>query len=130
MAQPQLDFDHFRRRLEDMRQTLQQEMASLDAEVVNEDQSDSYGIKNHPAEDATEVFTRERSLAIEAQLQREIQQIDHALTRIDAGTYGTCEVGGEVIPIERLEARPLATLCIQHQRERDEQEGGTTRAVV
>ena len=130
MAQPQLDFEHFRRRLEEMRQSLQQEIASLDAEVVNEGQSDSYGVKNHPAEDATELFTRERGLAIEAQLHREIQQIDHALSRIDEGTYGTCEVGGETIPVERLEARPLATLCIQHQRERDEQEGGTTRTVV
>ncbi|HEX6289181.1 MAG TPA: TraR/DksA C4-type zinc finger protein [Herpetosiphonaceae bacterium] len=129
MAQPQLDVDHFRRRLEDMRQSLQNELASLDAETVNVDQSDSYGIKNHPAEDATELFTRERGLAIEAQLQREIQQIDHALELMNAGSYGICEVGGEPIPIERLEARPLATLCIQHQRERDEQEGGTTRTV-
>ena len=72
----------------------------------------------------------QRVAAIETQLQRELQQIDHALERIEAGTYGVCEVGGEVIPVERLEARPLATLCIQHQRERDEQEGGTTRTVV
>jgi RNA polymerase-binding protein DksA len=130
MVQPQLDFDYFRRRLEEMRQSLQDEIVSLDREAINEDQSDSYGVKNHPAEDATELFTRERSFAIEAQLQREIQQIDHALERIQAGMYGICEVGGEEIPVERLEARPLATLCIQHQRERDEQEGGTTRTFV
>lgn len=130
MAQPQLDFDHFRRRLEEMRQSLQSEMDSLGEEVANINQQEGYGVKNHPAEDATELFTRERSLAIESQLQRELQQIDHALELIQAGTYGICEVGGEPIPVERLEARPLATLCIQHQRERDEQEGGTTRTVV
>jgi DnaK suppressor protein len=130
MVQPQLDLDYFRRRLEEMRQSLQAEMTSLNEEAANIDQVEGYGVKNHPAEDATELFTRERSLAIEAQLQRELQQIDHALERIADGSYGTCEVGGESIPVERLEARPLATLCIQHQRERDLQEGGTTRTVV
>lgn len=122
MASPQLDLNYFRGRLYQMRQTLQQQIDDLHDEVVNENQSDSYGVKNHPAEDATELFTRERSLAIEAELQRELGRIDHAMTRIDAGTYGICEVGGEEIPVERLEARPAATLCIVHQREQDQQD--------
>lgn len=121
MAQQQLDLDYFRRRLEEMRASTQREIDGLHDEVVNANQSDSYGAKNHPAEDATEMFTRERSLAIEAELQREMGRIDHALTRIAEGSYGVCEVGGEEIPVERLEARPVATLCIVHQRERDQQ---------
>lgn len=121
MAQRQLDLDAFRRRLEEMRVSTQREIQGLHDEVVNVNQSDSYGAKNHPAEDATELFTRERSLAIEAELQRELERIDHALARIAEGGYGVCEVGGEEIPIERLDARPVATLCIVHQRERDQQ---------
>ena len=121
MAQQQLDLDYFRRRLEDMRDSTRREIDGLHDEIVNANQSDSYGVKNHPAEDATELFTRERSLAIEAELQRELGRIDHALTRLAEGSYGVCEVGGEEIPVERLEARPAATLCIVHQRELDQQ---------
>jgi len=121
MAHQQLDLDYFRRRLEEMRVSTQREIDGLHDEIVNANQSDSYGAKNHPAEDATEMFTRERSLAIEAELRREMGRIDHALARIAEGSYGVCEVGGEEIPVERLEARPVATLCIVHQRERDQQ---------
>lgn len=36
------------------------------------------------------------------------------MQKIEAGTYGICEVSGEEIPFERLEAMPTATTCIQH----------------
>ena len=121
MAHHQIDIDHFRSRLEEMRASTQREIDGLHDEVINSNQDDSYGVKNHPAEDATEVFTRERSLAIENELQRELERINHALERVADGTYGVCEVGGEEIPVERLEARPAATLCIVHQREQDAQ---------
>jgi len=120
MAQPQLDLAHFRQRLEEVRAGVEREVEGLVPETQNLNQDTSYGAKNHPAEDATELFTRERGLAIQARLQDELAQIDHALQRIADGTYGICEDGGEAIPVERLEARPAATLCIQHQRERDQ----------
>ena len=41
------------------------------------------------------------------------EQVAHALRRMDEGTYGICEVCGQPIPIERLEALPSATLCIR-----------------
>jgi RNA polymerase-binding protein DksA len=44
--------------------------------------------------------------------RRELQQIDEALARIDAGTYGRCEQCGGRIQEERLEALPFATTCI------------------
>ena len=121
MAQPQLDLDHFRQRLETMRAETQSEIDGLREEVAADNDEVNYGVKNHPAEDATNLYTQERSLAISATMERELAQIDHALQRIAEGTYGVCEVGGESIPVERLEARPAATLCIQHQREQDEQ---------
>jgi len=50
----------------------------------------------------------------------ELEAIDHALARIEAGEYGRCEDCGELIPIERLEALPTTTTCVQcsEQRER------------
>lgn len=47
---------------------------------------------------------------------REIQQIDNALARMEAGTYGICEVTGKQIPLPRLEALPYATTTIEAQR--------------
>jgi DnaK suppressor protein len=41
-----------------------------------------------------------------------VAEIDAALTRVDAGTYGTCEACGKPIPKARLEALPEATLCV------------------
>jgi hypothetical protein len=40
-----------------------------------------------------------------------VADIDNALERINSGTYGTCEVCGQDIPLERLEAVPSATKC-------------------
>ncbi len=43
-----------------------------------------------------------------------LDEVRAALARVDAGSYGTCEVCGEPIPEARLEARPWATRCVQH----------------
>jgi RNA polymerase-binding transcription factor DksA len=45
-------------------------------------------------------------------LQLTIGEIDTALARIDAGTYGTCVTCGAAIPEERLELRPFAGRCV------------------
>ena len=47
-----------------------------------------------------------------ADLQRTIAEIDAALVRIEAGTYGSCERCGGAIPEERLELRPFAGRCV------------------
>jgi RNA polymerase-binding transcription factor DksA len=47
-----------------------------------------------------------------ADLKDTIEQIDAALARIDAGTYGSCTGCGAGIPEERLELRPFAGTCV------------------
>jgi DnaK suppressor protein len=47
-----------------------------------------------------------------ADLKETIAQIDAALARIDAGTYGTCAQCGTSIPEERLELRPFTATCV------------------
>ena len=51
-----------------------------------------------------------------------IQKIDEALERIKIGTYGYCEESGEEIGINRLEARPIARLCLEEQELRERRE--------
>lgn len=51
---------------------------------------------------------------IAAQMREQLTEIDAALARLEAGTYGTCEVCGEAIPADRLEAMPTTRFCIEH----------------
>ena len=51
---------------------------------------------------------RERDLVLSAQAQQTVVEIDHALAKIEDGTYGICEVSGQAIPKERLKAIPWA----------------------
>jgi len=46
-----------------------------------------------------------------------VQEIDLALDRIESGEYGFCEITGEDIGLKRLEARPVATRCIEAQEQ-------------
>ncbi len=48
-----------------------------------------------------------------------LKKIDSALARIDDGTYGYCEETGDEIGLRRLEARPVATLCVEAQERRE-----------
>jgi DnaK suppressor protein len=48
-----------------------------------------------------------------------LKKIDAALSRIDDGSYGYCEETGDEIGLRRLEARPVATLCVEAQERRE-----------
>ena len=63
-------------------------------------------------EGATMNVERERDLALSAQARAAVEEIDRALARIDAGTYGICDRCGQPIPKARLKALPSASLCV------------------
>jgi RNA polymerase-binding transcription factor DksA len=62
----------------------------------------------HPADTATETFEREKDLSILEQLENELAELQAALERVDAGTYGIDEETGEPIDPARLDAFPTA----------------------
>lgn len=66
-------------------------------------------------EAGVELRTRNRYLKL-------ISKIDAALRRIESGDYGFCEETGEEIGLKRLEARPIATLCIEAQERHERME--------
>jgi DnaK suppressor protein len=74
------------------------------------------GSDNHLGDMAAVTFDRELDEGLEEGAQQTLAQIDRALARLDAGTYGSCERCGKPIAEERLRARPWATLCIDDQR--------------
>lgn len=69
---------------------------------------------NHPADEGTELFERGKDLALNEHEGNYMKNIEKALEAINQGTYGKCEVCGEGIPLERLEALPTTTYCKEH----------------
>lgn len=67
----------------------------------------------HDPEGTTIAFERSQIGALVRQLQVHLGEIEAALERLDAGTYGTCERCGAPIGDGRLEARPTARTCIR-----------------
>jgi RNA polymerase-binding protein DksA len=105
---------------EAIRLQLEQERADLAAQidtltVVNTDQENDAGVGNHLADDASDLFLRERDMALHGNAEELIGQIDAALQRLDAGTYGMCARCGQPIDAARLEALPYAEFCITCQ---------------
>jgi YteA family regulatory protein len=76
---------------------------------------------NHPADLATETFEREKDLALWNSSNETYNRINEALDRIDAGVYGQCELCGEPIHQDRLEALPYTTLCFSCAKVTEEQ---------
>jgi len=66
----------------------------------------------HDPEGSTIAFERAQLTALLAAGRRRIADLDDALERSAAGTYGGCERCGRPIPAERLAARPFATTCV------------------
>ncbi len=58
---------------------------------------------------------RDRDLALSAAARQAVSDIDAALERLDSNTYGLCIAGDDVIPKERLEAIPEASVCVTHK---------------
>lgn len=68
------------------------------------------------ADSATQTYMRELDEGLEENADHLIVEVEAALKRIEDGTYGTCVVCGKPIGVERLEAVPWATLCIDDKR--------------
>lgn len=100
-----------RQRLEEERQRLtgliREVRHELDDEIASES-SELAHVDQHPADSATDTFEREKDLSILDGLEAELAEIEAAIERIDAGTYGIDEVTGEPIDPARLDARPEA----------------------
>jgi RNA polymerase-binding transcription factor len=65
------------------------------------------------ADSSSKLYEREHELALTRNTRELLEQTEHALARIDAGTYGVCESCGKPIGKARLLAFPRATLCVE-----------------
>ena len=102
--------EYFRQKLVTWRDELVEESRETINHLQHEvrDVGDEAERATRETENSLELRTRDR-------YRKLIRKIDKALIRIDDGEYGYCEETGEEIGLARLEARPIATLCLDAQ---------------
>lgn len=108
--------EHFRKKLEAEKARLETEMGSVGRQNLSvpgdwEAIPSETGTEADLADQADVVMSRETNTAILADLEARYDSTLSALSRMEKKTYGTCEVCGEKIEEERLEADPAATTC-------------------
>jgi DnaK suppressor protein len=112
MSKPQLE--HFRELLLAWKRELMEE---VDRTMLHmKDDAANFPDPNDRATQESEFGLELRTRDRERKL---LKKIDSALSRIDDGSYGYCEETGEEIGLRRLEARPVATLCVEAQERRE-----------
>jgi RNA polymerase-binding transcription factor DksA len=113
-----MDADEVKRRLDEERTRLEELREGFD-DLHNESEEDSLSelssMDQHQADVGTETFNRERDLSILERVEAELADVEHAMRRLDEGTYGTCEACGKPIGDERLEAMPASRFCLEDQ---------------
>jgi DnaK suppressor protein len=89
-------------------------LASLtgDYDAVVAASLDTNADDEHDPEGATIAFERSQIGALVQHVRRHLAEVDAAVARVEAGTYGTCERCGTPIGAARLDALPAALLCI------------------
>ncbi len=87
----------------------------LTSESEEDSLSELSSVDQHQADVGTETFHREADLSILERVEAELNEVEHALRRLDDGTYGTCEACGKPIGEARLEAQPAARFCLEDQ---------------
>ncbi|MEI8335440.1 MAG: TraR/DksA C4-type zinc finger protein, partial [Actinomycetes bacterium] len=85
--------------------------AEADALMMERELGDTQ-FDEESGEGDTIAIERERDLLISAKARETVEEIDRALARMDAGTYGVCVPSGVRIPFERLDAMPFAEACV------------------
>lgn len=115
-----IDTAHFRQELEQARDRLVKtiEHHDIGGASLTEETGEllSGSADNHMADTATETYERELDEGLEEDARDQLRQIEKALARLESGEYGRCEICGKEIPLERLEAVPWTTLCIEDAR--------------
>jgi DnaK suppressor protein len=100
----------------DPRTVLEAERARLRADLAEGIVTPDAMTYGSQAAAATQVFEQQRDLALRDRNQQHLAQVEAAIARLDAGTYGACANCGRPIALERLEAIPWAAYCIECQR--------------
>ena len=102
------DFEYFRNLLNEQLSELENRTKYTDIREMGQNNE-----LQDPLDIASADMEKNMLLRIRERESRLIAKIKQALVLIAEGTYGTCEICGEDIPLKRLEARPVTTQCVE-----------------
>ncbi|MBM3119172.1 MAG: molecular chaperone DnaK [Chloroflexi bacterium] len=107
------NFTELYERLKQEQKSLSSDLQWLKAEEKSADEQREGSPFGKREEGATEAFELEKRLALENRLTSALTEVEHALKKYEAGTYGICDLCGKPIEPARLEALPHANLCLE-----------------
>lgn len=108
--------EHFKEKLQDMKNDVEKQLDQEKKQGPNDAAKELADYDNHPADMGTEQFEQERDAGLKQDKKEHLQEINDALERIEAGSYGVSRLSGKPIPEERLEVEPTATILVEEAK--------------
>jgi RNA polymerase-binding transcription factor DksA len=117
-----LQLGELRKLLLDKRRELLESLGLLRDEVDDENRMEGKGgglssVPTHPADMGASTRDREMSMELLTDQERQLQDVEDALARLEHGEYGYCVATGEKIGYERLKARPWAKYSLNYAKQ-------------
>ena len=106
------NLEQLRSRLESEQKRLLGELEQLQADLTTIEVRRDGSPFGKREEEATESFELEKRLALEKQIRDQLAEVEHTLHKLEKGTYGLCDNCSQPIALDRLEALPQASLCM------------------
>jgi DnaK suppressor protein len=106
-----------------LRDTLLDSMMGVSRDTLRSraEGSEASAFGMHQADAGSDAYDRDFALSLLSQEQDALYEIEEALKRVDAGSYGICEMSGKSIPHARLEAIPFARFTVECQTQIEKQ---------
>lgn len=114
-----------KQKLLDLKDSLMDSMTGTASETLRNkaEGSEASAFGMHQADAGTDAYDRDFALSLLSQEQDALYEIEEALKRVEAGTYGVCEMSNKRIPQARLEALPFARFTIECQQQYEKEVG-------
>jgi len=109
MATEHLDLQQVRERLEQHRDSTRERVAAL---ARRPELGSAQGFGKRIGDGTTEAISRLTEIGVGQSLESTLARIERALSKLDEGTYGTCDVCGQAIAEKRLRAMPDSVMCV------------------
>lgn len=124
-SHPQAFIQKQKQRLLDLRDELVDAMSGMTRDTIRNapEGSEASGSGMHQGDAGSDAYDRDFALSVLAKEQDALYEIEQALRRIQAGTYGTCEISNRKIPQTRLEVIPFARLTVEEQAQWEKEYG-------
>jgi DnaK suppressor protein len=110
--------------LKSVRDFAKKRQEDLEKKIKNLNKEDPFNdtdrlANNSEGDDVNEQIDHQRVDAIREELEKNLSDTKHALSKIDKGEFGFCESCGELIDTARLEVNPLALYCLNCEKKRN-----------